>query len=348
MTLNFTLTVPSNFQFNIPISSAAAIGPYSKAVGSPGTSNFAATSTPVISCAIPGKPLFGRIHLTDLLSKIYFFFHSLFYSSVNPSASQEQLRRAYFGLGEEKWMECIDGTFHDKGKYVFDRGLHGGTIEPGFIANMERAFEFAGQYLNRKIDAKWYLQLHKRTCGHFNGDSNIYLMGQERVGVFRNGGVGANFKGVYRMTDQALKEFKALEDELKRIYGDSYGLGVFLDRGPGALFLNYNSMTETQVRTLFNKFLNDFYQEVERGATDDQKLMAIAKIQQRLEWLHPVLDGTARTSTVLMNKLLTDYGFHPAILEYPHLSSTYGLQQWFEYLKDGLKKWEQKKVSLGK
>jgi hypothetical protein len=166
MTLNFTLTVPSNFQFNIPISSAAAIGPYSKAVGSPGTSNFAATSTPVISCAIPGKPLFGRIHLTDLLSKIYFFFHSLFYSSVNPSASQEQLRRAYFGLGEEKWMECIDGTFHDKGKYVFDRGLHGGTIEPGFIANMERAFEFAGQYLNRKIDAKWYLQLHKRTCGH--------------------------------------------------------------------------------------------------------------------------------------------------------------------------------------
>jgi hypothetical protein len=348
MPLNFTLTVPSNFQFNIPVSSAAAIGPYSKPVGSPSASSIAASSIPVTACAIPGKPLFDRIQLTDLLSKIHFFFHSFFYACVNPSASQEQLRKTYFGLGEEKWRECIDGEFHDRGKYAFDRGLHGGTTEPGFIASMEAAFEFAGQYLNRKIDAQWYLQLHKRTCGHFNGDSNIYLMGQERVGVFRNRDVGANFKGVYKVTDQALREFKALDEEIKRLYGDTYGLGVFLDRGQGALFLHYKSMTEKQVTTLFNKFLNDFYQEVERAATDDKKLMVIAKLQQRLEWLHPVLDGTARTSTVLMNKLLTDYGFHPAVLEYPHVSSSYGLQQWFEYLKDGLKRWEAKKASLGK
>lgn len=266
-------------------------------------------------------------------------------------ASQEKLKEAYFGLGKEKWRECIDGEHHSKGKFVFDRGLHGGTVEPGFIASMENAFQFSSEALNRKIDAQWYLQLHERTCAHFNENQNISLVGQERVGVFRNKAVRANFSGayrngVYRMTPEALKEFKDLDKEIQQLYGNSYGLGEFTEKGPDCLCLNYKAMTEIQVATIFNKFLNDFYQEIEKAGNDDQKLMAIARLQQRLEWLHPVADGTARTTTVLMNKFLTDYGFHPAILEYPHVSSSYGLNQWFNYLKDGLKKWEQTQWTL--
>lgn len=334
--MDYTLTVPLNIDLSPP---KKPLPVSSKALTSIPTSSVAVSSSPTWIATLYSA-------LCQNLSKIHFYFHSFWYPYINRAASQEQLQKVYFGLGEEKWRECIDGTFHDKGKYVFDKGLHGGTIEPGFIASMENAFQFASQHLNRKIDATWYLQLHRRTCGHFNGDSNIYMMGQERVGVFRNRAVGANFSGTYKMTDGALKEFKALDAEIKRQLGDSYGLGEFVTRGPGWLFLNYKAMTEEQIAVLFNKFLNDFYQEIERAGNDDKKLMAIARLHQRLEWLHPVTDGTARTSTVLLNILLTGYGFHPAILEYPHVSSSYGLNQWFNYLKDGLKKWQQLREKL--
>jgi hypothetical protein len=331
MPINYTLTVPLNINLSPPQKAL----PVSLSV----SSKAVTTSIPASSSRVPSNPpQIATVYssLCQILSKFHFYFHSFWYP----------LQKVYFGLGEEKWRECIDGTHHDKGKYVFDRGLHGGTVEPGFIASMESAFRFASQSLNRKIDAAWYLQLHRRTCAHFNGDPNIYMMGQERVGVFRNRAVGANFRGTYKMTDEALKEFKALDAEIKRQFGDSYGLGEFSNRGPGWLFLNYKAMTEEQITVLFNKFLSDFYQEIERAGNDDKKLMAIARLHQRLEWLHPVTDGTARTSTVLMNKLLTEYNFHPAILEYPHVSSSYGLNQWFKYLKDGLKKWEQAKAAI--
>jgi hypothetical protein len=285
-------------------------------------------------------------HFNECINKIYFFFHSFFSPKVNFTASQSELANTYFGLGEQKWRECIDGLHHDKGKFVYDKGLHGGTIEPGYIASMEDAFQFVANSLNRKVDATWYLQLHKRTCRHFNGDPSIFLMGQERVGVFRKSGVAATFSGVYQVTAEALTEFNALDRGLKQVFGDAYGLGAFTDCGPGKKYLLYKSMTEEQVTKLFNYFLNNFYNEVENASTPEAKLWAIAKLHQRLEWLHPVLDGTSRTSTALMNKNLTDYGFHPALLEYPHLSSSYGLKQWFEYLKKGLQKWEQQKSSI--
>ncbi len=344
MTLNYTITVPTSLFVNFSVSS---VPPRSSAVTS--SARSIATSVPISSsAAIPKPSRFNvlRHYFNDVISKIHFFFHSLFYPKIYSTASANELKKTYFGLGEQKWRECIDGTHQDKGKFVFDQGLHGGTTEPGFIGSMENAFEFIPPFLNRKVDADWYLQLHKRTCGHFNGDPTVFLMGQERVGIFRNRDVGATFNGVYQVTQEALQEFNALDKELKQLLGDSFGLGTFIDLGGGSTYLHYKSMTDKQVATIFNYFLNNFYYEVERAQTLDEKLMAIAKLHQRLEWLHPVLDGTSRTSIAFMNKNLTDYGFHPAILEYPHVSSSYGLKQWFEYLKRGLAKWEQRKAEF--
>jgi hypothetical protein len=99
-------------------------------------------------------------------------------------------------------------------------------------------------------------------------------------------------------------------------------------------------MTREQIHRIVEWYFSEFYREVEQATTPDAKLLAIARLHQRLEWSHPVRDGTSRTNTAILNKHLTDYGFHPAILEKPHVSSTYPLQKWKEYLKDGLLKWE--------
>jgi hypothetical protein len=292
--------------------------------------------------------------ISDCFAKIYRCVIAPFtksYPVINENMSKEALQRIYWGLGKEnKWMECIEGRYHHLGKYVFDRGTHQGTVEPGFIANMEESCRFISNFINSKIDADWYLLLHKHTCAHFNGDPSAFLMGQEKVGVFRTSDddIYCKLAGVYAVTPEARAEFQALNQALKREFGDSYGLGemVYTDATQTATYLNYKTMSRDQVRRIFNKFLNEFYQEIGRATTPDQKLWAIAKLHQRLEWLHPVKDGTARTSTALMNKFLTDYGFHPAILEYPHVSSSYGLAQWKQYLQNGLLKWEQQRARL--
>jgi hypothetical protein len=291
--------------------------------------------------------------ISDFFSKIYGWICSPFvspnYPIINVNMSKEALQKIYWGLGRDnKWMECIDGRYHNLGKYVFDRGTHQGTVEPGFIASMEETFGFVNNFINSEITADWYLLLHKHTCAHFNGDPSAFLMGQEKVGVFRTNDdhIGCTLAGIYAVTPEGRSEFQALDQALKREFGDSYGLGemVYTDASQTSTRLNYKAMSREQVGRIFNKFLDEFYREVKGATTPDQKLWAIARLQQRLEWLHPVRDGTARTSTALMNKFLTDYGFHPAILEYPHVSSSYGLAQWKQYLQNGLLKWEQQRA----
>lgn len=296
-----------------------------------------------------------RDAISDFFAIIYRWISAPFapvrFPMINEDISKETLQKIYWGLGKEnKWRECIDGRYHNLGKDVFDRGTHAGTVEPGFIGSMEKSFEFIHNFVNSEINADWYLLLHKQTCAHFNGDPTAFLMGQEKVGVFRGSDdhIRCGLVGDYALTSEGRAEFEALDQTLKREFGDSYGLGKFSCTSPceSKIILDYHTMSREQVRRIFNKFLTEFYHEVKQATTADQKLWAIAKLHQRLEWLHPVRDGTARTSTALLNKFLTDYGFHPAILEYPHVSTSYGLAQWKQYLQNGLIKWEQIRAQL--
>ena len=288
-------------------------------------------------------------NISSCFSKIYRYIESFFvtpYPEINQNMSRDALLKLYWGLGKEnKWMECIDGRYHHLGKYVFDRGLHEGTVEPGFVGSMEEAFTFVEQAVNKKVDANWYLNLHRHTCAHFNGDPSAFLMGQEKVGVFRNSDdpVCCTLAGTYGVSVAAKAEFDALDRQLETEFGPGYGLGkmTYTSSLSNTVRLDYKVMNRSQILRIFNKFMADFYREVESAHTPDAKLMAIARFHQRLEWLHPVKDGTARTSTAYMNKSLTDYGFHPAILEYPHVSSSYTLRDWKDYLQAGLVKWEQ-------
>ncbi len=267
--------------------------------------------------------------------------------TVNTDFSPEALKKIYWGLGEEnKWMECIDGVCHKHGKNVFDEGLHGFKNEPGFIGSMEKAFTFVQDFLSSPIDADWYLKLHKVTCAHFDGHKTNTLMGQEKVGVFRNALDCVQWnpnRSNYPVSNEAIAEFQALDQEIKKEFGEFYGLGKLehLANPERPIKFCYEIMGSKKVRRIFDKFVKEFYQEIAKSTTADEKLWAIAGLHQRLEWLHPVKDGTSRTNIATMNKLLTQYGFHPAILEYPHVSSCFSKAAWKRYLEDGLLKWEQ-------
>ncbi len=197
------------------------------------------------------------------------------YPLINQNFSVDALDRIYWGLGREnKWMECIDGVYHHLGRHVFDHGSHQGNGKPGFIERMERSFEFVQNYHNQRIDANWYLQLHRHTCAHFNADKKVFLMGQEKVGVFRDSEDWLRCwmcPPEYTTTPEARSQFESLDLELKWEFGESYGLGTMTYyEVTQRCDLVYKKMSRVQITRIFNKFLTEFYQEVDGATTPDQ------------------------------------------------------------------------------
>ena len=249
----------------------------------------------------------------------------------------------YSGLGKMKWKECIDGVYHNFGPYVFDKGLHGKAVEPGFLDSMCKAFELLQGNFGRRVDADFYLELHKVACTHFNGLATQTSIGQDSIGRFRNMGVEANFPSpAYVMEKTAIEEFYALSTRLKCIFGPSFGLGYIekIAEFPTTWRIVYQPLNREQVRMVFNLFVSEFYSEIVLSTTEEEKLLSIAKFIRNLEWLHPPLDGCGRTDTALLNFLLSTFGFTPVLLLSPYVSSVRGLMEWVEHVRWGMESWE--------
>jgi hypothetical protein len=252
----------------------------------------------------------------------------------------------YWKLGSKKWMECIDGVYHPHGAEVFDRGLHGKTTEPGFLKSMQNLFSFLTEHQNQKLSADFYLQCHRIACSHFKGESNGTLMGQEKIGVFREltDTISASFAAPnYEIDNQGFSDFSDISGKLSLAFGSSFRLGdmIVVSASPLTINIVYQPMRQEQIELIFNFFLTEFYYDIGHAETEDAKLEAIAKLVQHLEWLHPPRDGCGRTDTAILNALLTTYGFTPVLLKYPYVSSCKGLKSWVKALKIGMRDWAQ-------
>jgi Leucine-rich repeat (LRR) protein len=265
--------------------------------------------------------------------------------SLNAALSDLQFTSTYWHLGSKKWKEGIDGKHHVHGPEVYDLNLHGKYAEPGFLNGIKCAFQFLGSRPNRKIDAEFYLALHKAACGHFKGKETNTLMGQEKVGVFRGSGdaITATFSEPdYFMTQNASNEFNDLNGELTLHFGSSFRIGdlILKSNVPKIVTIYYQPLSKEQIAIIFNYFLTEFYYDIGHSQGDESKIKAIAKFIQRLEWLHPVRDGCGRTDTALLNYLLTCYGFNPVILANPYVSSCNGLNELVPLIRSGIQEWQ--------
>ena len=275
--LNYRVAMQSNLALSAPVASPCA-------------------TTTDLSAELS---IFFNYSLSEIITKIWntfidtflayysqvhpFSFGLITYPEVNEDFSKEALEKIYWGLGKEnKWLECIDGKYHFlNNKYCFDTGAHGGAVEPGFIGSMEETFTFVQKFLNVKVDADWYLLLHKHATAHFKGAETGTLMGHEKSGVFRTtySFVTCFMAREYAVTPEAMAEFRALDLELKNELGPDYGLGemTYVDDRHEIVQIDYHDMSSDQVRRIFNKFLNDYYTEIRKAWTPDQRLWAVAK-----------------------------------------------------------------------
>ncbi len=263
---------------------------------------------------------------------------------LNANMTQAEFNQTYWKLGDRKWKEGIDGKDQAHGPEVYDLGLHGKYTEPGFLEGIKKAYQFLGSHPNRKIDAEFHLKLHKTACGHFDGKNTNTLMGKEKIGKFRDTGdiISATFaEPDYLFTDSAINEFNELNGELTLNFGSSFRIGdlVLDSRSPKSVTIYYHGFSKQQVEIVYNYFLTEFYYDIGHSQGDSQKIQAIAKLIQRLEWLHSVRDGCGRTDTALLNYLLTIYGFNPVLLRCPYVSSSRGLREWTEQLIEGMEAW---------
>lgn len=105
---------------------------------------------------------------------------------INLVPSKEQAHKTFWSLGNEFWMQIIDGKYHQHGPMVFDDSLHQGFKEPGFFNSLKNGCEFASQHLTEKLSMQFYKDLHKILCSHFKGKENNTNMHADETGSFRD------------------------------------------------------------------------------------------------------------------------------------------------------------------
>ena len=155
-----------------------------------------------------------------------------------------------------------------------------------------------------------------------------------------------------------LKEFQDQAEE-KRVQMNAYiaetsallGLShpmVILESVPEGFSTAYASPNviafylckDEELEPLVKKLFDAYNESMAIAEISEEKLYLIADLFQALEWIHPFADGQGRTDLILLNKELCRHGFTPAILDNPYVSTFCSLDDWVNYLKVGMEKWQ--------
>jgi len=260
---------------------------------------------------------------------------------VCPEGDIPAMRTNWRGLGEKKWIERIDGDQHKHGKYVFDKGLHNGSVEPGFIVSYdENVVPLIEAHLGLRTTPEFFLALHEASCWHFDGDRTDTLMGTEKVGVFR--GTDDHISCTYTLgKDSLMADFQEFLDFVPKL-----GTLKWVDEDKKQIHMVYKRFTPEEVKQILSAMLDDFYVAIlQPGLSQRDKFRACAKLAKEMDWLHPPRDGATRTCLDLLQKHMTEFLGHPVILEDPHMMTKMGLERFTDYLEQGFARWEKERAT---
>lgn len=285
-----------------------------------------------------------------------------------PEHVKKQKEKVFFALGDNKWKEIIDFYDHTHGPNVYDEGSHGFQAEHGYLAGAKAAFEVAAKYIGQETSVAIYKEIHQAACSHFNTkdlQSKVLINGHD-AGKFTRGRLhAADFDqlshdpqpSTQKWIDRLVQVEKEVAAVAKKL-GLAKPLVTFYLKPDSYLEIVYTHFSDDELESataiLFDRFNQKArrLQEQTNNLTPDKEQYktairkTIAKLFQRLEWLHPYPDGQGRTDLILQAKLCTDYGLHPPILLMPYDSSVFTLDEWNARLLIGLGNWQMEKPCL--
>jgi hypothetical protein len=103
---------------------------------------------------------------------------------------------------------------------------------------------------------------------------------------------------------------------------------------------------ERPMADLVQQLIQTYYREDADATSDLARFMAIIDLYQALEALHPFKDATSRTNHLVLNKLLAEHGFNPAILEKPN-SPVHTREEWAVIVLRGCRRGRRIAMSQG-
>lgn len=262
----------------------------------------------------------------------------VFSNFVKEPLTKELMQKRYALLGKEKWREFIDGKDASYGKHAYDLGIHKegfGDKEPGYLSSMTDACQYIYDHIDTLTCIDDYLKIHSIACAHFassNADDFTICL-KEEIGAFRTMRVGSLILPKRKISSDVIEELNNLD---KRI-----GASFFVEKQGMHISISYReNANAADMQQKFTKLLNGYQRDIKRCVEPSQKLYVIARLYQHSQWLHTTTDGSGRLDIAVMNKNLTQNGFHPTILNYPYMCCTSTLADWVDALQDGLHLWE--------
>lgn len=93
---------------------------------------------------------------------------------LNIIPTLDQANQIFWGLKDNWWKQIIDGKDHKFGSEVYDKGLHGGHVEPGYLNNIKNACQYAFDRFNDPISFDLYQSIHHIACNHFRGKTTTH------------------------------------------------------------------------------------------------------------------------------------------------------------------------------
>ena len=199
-------------------------------------------------------------------------------------------------LGRDTWRYYIDLDRQDRGSAAFDEGI-GGTREPGYLASVLAAHDYARARIGQAIGLEDYVELQNLVTQHEPPDE-LWRPGKAWVQAPR----------------------VALEPRIETIWEP---LGVSIDEeadtSPGwvRILMTHHAGAVDALEADVVRMLAEGQAEIE-AATGPEALMAIARLHQALELLHPTRDTNTRRHLVLLQWLLANAGYLPSLLTEPN------------------------------
>jgi hypothetical protein len=270
----------------------------------------------------------------DALSVDFDAYHAL--KKVSPL----ELWRLFIPNYNDKKAETILKT------NLSEHALSGHVVKKCFLDRMFSAFNFVLESEHTELTIPFINELHWRATSKLitNTQYNPVVLVPEQGGKFRGREEelfkltpeNASREGIQAIGLKAkTKSLAKFDLKAQQVYADSplqakpaesvlqhsaaYVHTMVADKWKDFAVNFHSKIDPKKISTLMDSYINEYLATLKLLKTNREKLNCIVKFIQDCEQLHPYSDGNTRVfATLLLNHLLMQNHFPPAILDYPH------------------------------
>jgi hypothetical protein len=245
-------------------------------------------------------------------------------------------RITQFTISEDLWKIGVDAQDHPYGRLSYDEGTNTYKCsEPGYIDAMETATAFMFRTVGQPLTPDYIKTLHRICCtdvkprtGRISGGH--YMSGRMPLTIEMT-----TKEGLHEMAEWDFIKcwvFKNYDGD--RLELTSENCDQFFD----LLKNGYKGESKDDTKncdSIISNFIEEYKYAITRASNDDNKLLAIATLAKKIDYLHPFQDGNIRTIRLLIQKCLIENKFGLTYMQNPNIIDGHSSLQIVDAIKVG-------------